>query len=274
MTKQNTEKLHILIQKLLPLPLFLLVASAALFTLGGLLFFMYSIIIVVALKSPMAFLIVFALSLICIGFGLLSLHGFFVYKKYYDSKKYGTNSPSLSTSQKTDKTFKDYLTVQNISLVVLLVGAICAVASAALGAMNREKWVQATSDYLQQNGYYADVNYRETRYQLSAGINHIVVDLNEKNAVVIYTENQAKQSFVIVNGYEKYVGQISLTNSNGTLTVKEGQRPSLNGALEKLLFFMFDENKIEEQIKIYIPLSQKDVIQIDGEYIVAQTVEQ
>ena len=266
---------HSFKERLLPLPLFLLMTLAVLLMLGGALFFMYSIIIVVALNSAMAFLLIFAAGTICVGLGILSLNGFFSYKKYYKNHIQGISYSSPKTDTK-DKTFKDYLTLQNISLAILLVGAICAIVSAALGAMNRDKWVQAISSYMKQNGYYSDINYREIRYSAEgeSGINSIVIDLNGKNAVVIYSEEESKQSFVIINGYEKYENQIALSKTNGVLKVSEGQQPALNGALEKLLFFMFDENKIESQIKIYIPVTKKDAIKIEGKYIEAQTVDQ
>ena len=256
---------------LMPLPLVLTMAFAVAFLLGAPLFFAYSVALTVALKSAMAFLIVFATSLISLGFGLLLLHGFFVYKKYYEQKK-NNLTPAKAPKAQTEKTFKDFLTVQNLALVFLLVGAACAIVSAALGAINREKWVKTVSPYMQQNGYYADVEYREYRYATSQtdGVQQIHVDLDGKQAVVIYTEDAQRQDFVFVCGYEKYVSQLKVSKNGDTLTIAEGERPSLDGALEKMLFFMFDENKIENQVKIYVPKVLKDTIQIDGEYIVAQ----
>ncbi|MBR4800183.1 MAG: hypothetical protein IK048_00680 [Clostridia bacterium] len=253
-------------EKLLPLPFVLLMTLAVVFLLGGLLFFMYSIILVAALKSAMVFLLVFAASMICVGFGLLSLNGFFAYGKYYKKRM----DKSYVPPQKEEKTLKDYITPQNVALVVLLVGAICAISSAALGCMNRDKWVQTLSTYMEQNDYYADVKYREVRFQTTDDINAIVVELDVKNAVIIYTEDADKQGFITVDGYEKYKNQLSLTVKNRTLTVTEGERPSLDGAKEKLLFFMFDENEIENQIRIYIPKELENSIDIEGEYILAK----
>ncbi|MBO4380593.1 MAG: hypothetical protein J5815_00390 [Clostridia bacterium] len=257
--------------RLLPLPFFLLMTVAVVLMLGALLFLMYSIVLTVAFKSAMVFLIVFAASMICAGFGVLSLNGFFAYGKYYKKRK-GEIPKTEQKPQNAPKSFKDYLTLQNIALLVLLVGAICAIISADLGVINRDKWVQTIAPYMEKNGYYADINHREVRYTLDGedSPNKIVVELSSKTAVIIYSEDETKQSFVFVNGYEKYQKQIGLTLDNKTLTISEGEQPSLDGALEKLLFFMFDENKIEKQIKIYIPASYKDAITLQGEYIIAQ----
>ena len=252
----------------MPLPFFLLMGLAVALFLGGLLFLMYSIILVVAFKVPMVFLLVFAASGICTGLGLLSLHGFFTYGKHCKKLKCGTLE-KVQKSPQSEKTFKDYITLQNVALVVLLIAAIFAIASAALGAINREKWVQAKSPYMAQLGYYADVEYRDYKYTAS-DVNQINVDLKDKNAVVIYTDDAQKQGFVIVNGYEKYIGKIEIVRSGSTLTISEGEKPSLDGALEKLLFFIFDENKIEKQIKIYVPSDLKDAITIEGEFVLAK----
>ena len=265
---QNKQKIS---EKLLPLPFFIIMFVAVLLFLGGLLFLLYSIVLVTATKSPMIFLIVFAASLICFGLGILSLHGFFAYGKRYKNRKNGT-AVSPSKNAQSEKTFKDYITLQNVSLVVLLVGAILAIVSAALGAMNREKWLQATSPYLESHNYYSDVKYREYRYSAdtSDGTNKLVVDFTNKNAVVIYTDDSQKQGFITIDGYEKYVNEIALTKSERTLFIQEGEKPNLDGALEKLLFFMFNENEIESQIKIYIPTSQKDTISLEGDFVIAQ----
>ena len=265
-------------ERLLPLPFFLLMTLAVALFLGGLLFLMYSVILVVALKSAMVFLLIFAASGILIGAGLLSLNGFFAYGKYYNSKT-GKQLDSSKPSPKkptSEKSFKDYFTLQNIALVVLLIAAICAVISAALGAMQRDKWVQTISAYMEKNNYYADIKYREYKYTLGSeqDINNIVVDLYDKNAVVIYTTDEQKQGFLVINGYEKYKNQITLSKSGRTLTVSEGEQPSLDGAMEKLLFFMFDENKIESQIKIYIPENMKDAVLVEGELIIAKQDQQ
>lgn len=255
----------------MPLPFFLLMTLAVVLILGGLLFLMYSIIMTVALESAMVFLLVFAASWICFGLGLLSLNGFFAYGKYYKKFKNGTLDKVQKTPQ-NEKTFKDYITLQNVALVVLLVAAICAIVSAALGTINRDKWVQARAPYMAKLGYYADVEYRDYKYTAGAtgDVNEIVVDLSGKNAVVIYTDDAQKQGFVIVNGYEKYIGQIQIVRSGKTLTIAEGEKPSLDGALEKLLFFMFGENEIEKQIKIYVPSNLKDTVTVKGEYVLAK----
>ena len=258
--------------KLLPLPFFLLMTVAVALMLGALLFLMYSVVLTVALKSAMVFLIVFAASMICAGFGVLALNGFFAYGKYYKKRKGETAKPEQKP-QNAPKSFKDYLTLQNIALLILLVGAVCAIISAALGVINRDKWTKTISPYREKNGYYADINHREIRYTLGGdeSPNKIVVDLDTKNAVIIYTEDETKQSFVLISGYEKYQNQIVLALSNNTLTITEGEQPPLDGALEKLLFFMFDENKIEKQIKIYVPKAYKDIIVLQGEHIVTKT---
>jgi len=271
MKKIASEKSQKFLESLLPLPLFLTMGFSVLFLLGGLLFFIYTIVLTVALKSAMAFLLAFAITMISIGFGLLLLHGFFVYKKYYADKKSGI-VPQKPQKSKDDKTFKDFLTLQNVSLVILLLGAVFAIISALLGALNRDKWVNAISPYMEKNGYYSDVEYREYRYISTEadGVNGIIVDLDGKQAVVIYTEDAQRQGFIIVGGYDKYENQIQISKNARILTITEGENPRLDGALEKMLFFMFDENEIEKQVKIYIPLSMKDIVKITGDYIEAK----
>ena len=38
----------------------------------------------------------------------------------------------------------------------------------------------------------------------------------------------------------------------------------------EMLFFLFEENEVEAQIRLFIPLSQKDNIEIVGDYVIAQ----
>ena len=263
----NTQNIK---EKLLPLPLFVTMALFVLLSLGGLLFFAYSIALVVAMHSAMVFLIAFATAFISEGLGALSLHGFFAYKKYYKNRISGFKPQP--EAQAKEKTFKDYLTIQNVSLVLLLVGAVFAIASAALGALSRDKWIKAVSPYMSSHDYYADVEYRNYRYTATQtdGVKSIEIDLDGKTAVVIYTDDAQYQGFVTVSGYEKYNNQISIKLNGEHLEIREGEKPNLDGSLERMLFFMFDENKIEKQIKIYVPLSLKDSVEIDGEYIVAR----
>lgn len=267
--QKDNPKLENLKEKILPLPLFVTMALFVLLALGGVLFFVYSVALVVATHSAMVFLIVFAAAFIAEGLGALSLHGFFAYKKYYKNRISGfKHQPEAQTKEKT---FKDYLTVQNVSLVLLLVGAVFAIVSAAIGALSRDKWIKAVSPYMASHGYYADVEYRNYRYTATEydGVKSISIDLDGKTAVVIYTEDEQKQGFVTVNGYEKYANQISVRLNGDHLEIVESEKPAL-GTLEKMLFFMFDENKIEKQIKIYVPLSLKNMIEIDGEHIIAK----
>ena len=267
---QKTESFK---DKFLPLPLVLTMALFVVLCLGGVLFFIYAITLMVALNSAMVFLLILATSLLCEGLGILSLHGFFAYKKYYQNRISGFYDPPKSESKKVEqKTFKDYLTIQNVSLVILLIGAIFAIVSAALGCMNRAKWVNAVSEYMESHDYYADVEYREYRYIAteSEEIKSIKIDLYNKNAVIIYTPDEQKQGFVTITGYDKYKNQIDVKLIGNQLIISEGERPSLDGTLEKMLFFMFDENRIEKQIKIYIPADLKDVISVEGECIIAR----
>ena len=257
-------------ERLLPLPFLLLMTLAVVLFLGALLFLMYSIVTVTAFKSAMVFFIVFAASGICTGLGLLSLHGFFAYGKYYKKHK-GTlvSAPKTATAEKT---FKDYITLQNVALIILLVATVFAIVSAALGCINRDKWVQATSPYMEKVGYNADVNYREYRYSVgdAEDANKLVINLKDKNAVVIYTDEASKQGFVTICGYDKYKNEIVIQRNGRTLTLTEGEQPCLDGATEKLLFFLFQENEIEKQIKIYIPASLKYSFVIEGEYVKAK----
>jgi len=55
------------------------------------------------------------------------------------------------------------------------------------------------------------------------------------------------------------------------LKIADNSSPSIKGdKVAEMLFFLFEENEVEAQIRLFIPLSQKDNIEIVGDYVIAQ----
>lgn len=256
------------------MPFVLIVALSVFFFGAGALLSMYSIIIAVAWKSAMAYLIIAGGGALCIAAALGLIVAFKKYHKFYEKKMGLYQAPAPATKTYKEKKLKDYLTLSNCALAIALLGSVLTVVSAFLGAIERQSWVDAKADYMQSNGYYADIstislNYPADGMEGGKAIEKININLTNKNAVVIY---RAKTSgFISIDGYETYVNQIACSyNSNtGEISIAENAKPKLDGALEKLLFFVFDEYALEGQIRIYIPSEYKDIITINGEHIVA-----
>ncbi len=238
----------------------------------------YSIVTAIAFKSAMVYMIFAGACALCLGAGLGCIHLFKVYYKFYE-RKMGL-APAVQKDLKTKtydkkKSIKDYLTLINVSIAILLLGAIFTIISAALGCINRDNWVEAKADFMQRCGYYADVDYREFRYSSdgisgdSQSINKIDFSLASQNAVIIYNNDANKNGFIVIQSFFKFENQLSIAVSkSGTITITENDRPVREGTLEKLLFFLFTDNKAEKQIRVYIPESLQARIQISGNNII------
>lgn len=152
------------------------------------------------------------------------------------------------------KSFKDYLTVSNIAIAVLAVGAVCTIISAALGCINREKWVEATSTFMNESGFFTEVEHRQTKDSVneiegSDKLNTIVVDFTDKQAVIVYTTDLDKIGFATYDYYIKFENQVIKTrSSNGVVTLTESPSPKRDDtAIKRLFFFMFKDFDVENK---------------------------
>lgn len=182
------------------------------------------------------------------------------------------------------KTFKDYVTLPNVALVVLALGALFTIISAALGCINRDKWVDDTKTFMESNGYYSNVEHRTHKDTIletgtSDRINRIEINFIEKQAVIIYTTDTDKLGSVNYDYYVKFSNQLSFTRSkDGTVTITESAPPVIEEtALKKLFFFIFKDFDVEKQVLIYLPEDTKkdmpNYIEIVGEKVIYAVTE-
>lgn len=248
----------------LHIPFVLLVALALVLIGGGLLLIVYAITLITATSSGMMFNVLFGAGALAIGFGLLSIEGFIKYRAYYNEKEKFISRPAKTEIKKSPFSFS------NICLYVLIIGSLFVIVSAFLGSINPDKWVSERSGYMLENGYYEETKTYEVKFDTTDTyqINKIVIDLDQKNVAVFYVDDV----FITVKGYQKFAGAIetSLNKSDGVITITDGDSPAEDNALNKMLFFLFDDNEAEAQIRLYIPSSLKDSIEIKGDYVIAK----
>ena len=225
----------------------MIAAMVALFS-GCLLMWFYAIASLFAFKSSMIFLILAGAGTLCLGLGLALIPA---YKKYYDfyNKKMGWEFPDKpekeekTTVDDGKKSFKDYFTLSNISLAIIALGAVFTIISAALGCINRDTWVDATSSFMKESGYMTEPTH--------------IQNFKDKQAVIIYvgTESPDKLGFVTYDYYIKYENQIVKTRTkDGVITLTETPAPKLDDtAIKKIFFFMFKDFDVEKQVLIYLP---------------------
>lgn len=180
---------------------------------------------------------------------------------------------------------KKILTLANAAFAVLLCGAILAIVSMPLGSIEGESWLKAREGYMTENGYFNETVKTEFEYPVlieafaqtsldddapditPAKINKIVLDLFNKNAVVIYDENALN---IKVKCYLNYENQITAEIIDNALFLTETPSPRLNRPKDKMLFFLFEDNEIDRQIKITVPARYKDAVEIIGAHIIAK----
>ena len=229
------------------IPFILMIAAMVALFSGCLLMWFYAIASLFAFKSSMIFLILAGAGTLCLGLGLALIPA---YKKYYDfyNKKMGWEFPDKpkkeekTTVDDGKKSFKDYFTLSNISLAIIALGAVFTIISAALGCINRDTWVDATSSFMKESGYMTEPTN---------------IDFKDKQAVIIYvgTESPDKLGFVTYDYYIKYENQIVKTRTkDGVITLTETPAPKLDDtAIKKIFFFMFKDFDVEKQVLIYLP---------------------
>ena len=247
------------------IPFVLFILFAVVFFAVGIMGFIYSIVTYIAFESPMVFLILFGCFVLFVGIGLLLIDCFIRYKKKYDSKykSEGIEEEKPTTTIVEKKKFK--LDFQTICYGFMILGAIFVLISAGLGSTSPDNWRTETGEYLNSKGYNGVAKIYDLSYHQP--VDKVILDLDTKNVVVIYTNDD----HVMIRGYETFPGQITSIYGNSTLKITDNSAPSLEGDnVAEMLFFLFEENEAEAQIRLHIPLSQKDNIEIVGEYTVAQ----
>ena len=234
-----------------PFPL-LIILMIGLFAFG-IFATVYASVGYVALESAMIFLITFGVAVLSIGVGLLLIDVYLKYAKRFAKPIDETSTPAKTTIA-TEK--KMSISYQNICLIVMAVGAIFILISAGLGAISPDSWRSEIGEYRVSYGYNAEAKTFDVKYDTSnpdKPIDKITLNLDGKNVVVIYTEDD---DFVSIGG---------------TVKITENAKPTVESdVVADMMFFLFKENDVEAQIRLYIPIDMKDTIEIDGDYIVAQ----
>lgn len=256
--------------------LILLIFIAVCFFSIGTILLIYSIVSAIAFKSAMVYLILAGSCALSIGIGLFCVEGFLKYHKNSQTKCKTTDAKSqqVTSTCPQNKPVTHYFTISNVSFCILAIGTIFSIVSALLGVTDSDKWLSARKNYMQSNGYYVTASPFELTSSIegtqnTASINSIEINLIDKIAFVKYEENDS--NFIRISGYMSYERQVTApTGTDGVLRVTQGTKPQLDGALEKMLFFLFEDNKVEEQILICIPSSYKDTLTISGNYILTR----
>lgn len=246
----------------------MITAMVALFS-GCLLMWFYAIASIVAFKSSMIFFILAGAGTLCLGLGLALIPAYRKYHEFYD-KKMGWEYPDKpkkeeqTTVNDGKKSFKDYLTLSNISLAIIALGAVFTIISAALGCINRETWINDTDSFMKDSGYMTEpmhvVNLKDPIQGQNAGdknVTAINIDFKDKQAVIVYvgTESPDKLGFVTYDYYIKYENQVVKTRTkDGVITLSESPAPKRDDTtIKKLFFFMFKDFDVEKQVIIYLP---------------------
>ncbi len=262
----NNETKQRLIAILYALPIALLCLIVLAFACLSVCSLIYAFALSIAYSHIMPFLVMFGAFGLFAGFCIIGIEA----EKHYIDFYFKTIKPSNPTdlSRKRNK----YFTLQNTAFCFLLIGAICAVASAFLDSIERDTWVDIRSDYMLANNYYSDITKYESTHPIYDNnieiFDKIDINLDKKNAVVIFSDEIS--TIVNMTGYQSYEKQLMVTIDGNTLHIDETPSPKNDGALENLLFFLFSENKVEQQVRVYIPNSQKDKIEISGNYVIAK----
>lgn len=247
------------------IPFVLMIALMVALFGGGALLLFYAFASIFAFESGMIFLIIFGAGTIAIGIGL----GFIeIYKKYYDfyNRKMGWIFPDKPQQEEKTvindgkKSFKEYLTLSNIAIAFLALGAVTTIISAALGCIKRDVWVEETSSFMQSYGYFDEVEHRQLPYESVDGnkITEIELDLIDKNVAIVYSDDISQKGFATFDYYIKFENQLVFSRSGGKITVTEKSAPETDDTLKKLFFFVFEDFDVEKQIVLTLPPGTKE----------------
>lgn len=289
MKKERSERTQ---KFLLALPIaglvLLVLAMAALWAVA----LSYAIGVYIAWNSAMAFLTLFGLSFIGAGLLPISLHGFLSYmrKVWYDrwpdapgakffvrgedddtvpvrSETVTENGAAAAGSEKKSSSviFKPkHFTFQNVGYALLLLAVVFVIASAAMGSLDADKWVEARSDYMTSHGWYAESE--PIRGQFSPNeVTAINIDAEDRKIVVRY---DADATMVTVACYNLYPDEYNISREmHGQdlyeVNVLRTEEPAHDSPLDVMLDLCFQPNRIEEQVVITIPAFYRDKIEIN-----------
>ena len=236
------------------------------FALGFILFFIYGIASAIAFK-PLVPIVIFGVSIICLGISL-ACFGYFYDKKIKKEKPVEAKTKTEKVS--TWSVIKDFIKFTNIALILVIIGAVLMFTSIGYGSIKKPMWKDAVANFKEENGYYGDSNnyHHFEEYDVNE-ISKIKLELTNKNAVVIYSNTLPR---IKLDYYELYKDQVQkdMTQEIGTMVLLEKESPRKHESLDNLFWFIFKDNKFEAQIRIYIPEAYKDVIKIEGDYILAK----
>ncbi len=237
------------------------------FGIGFILFFIYGIASAIAFTALVP-IVVFGISIICGGIALACF-------SYFYDKKIKKEKPKDNIT-KTEKVttwsvVKEYITIANAALLLVIVGAILMFTSIGYGSLKKPSWKIASDDFKAANGYYTSKDTTDYEsYLTCSDVNSIDISLTHKNAVVIYSDHETWISF---KGHILYEGEIYAKadpNNLGNILLRDNESPRKHEALDNIFWFIFKDSKREAQVRIYIPTAYKDIIQIKGDYILAK----
>ena len=268
----------------------LILAMAALWAVA----LSYAVGVYIAWDSAMAFLTLFGLSFIGAGLCAISVRGLIVYmrKVWYDRwpeaplaslfmrsdedagavKAVETAETSAETGEKKSSSviFKPkYLTMQNVAYVLLVLAVVFVVASAALGSLDADKWVDARSDYLLSRGWYAESEPIRPSFPV-VEVEAIELDVPDRKIVIRY---DASATMVTVSCYDLYPGEYNISRSDtGTdryiVSITRTPEPAHDADIDKMLDLCFQPNRIEKQVIVTIPAAYRDSIKIVAENVI------
>lgn len=268
---KNKTKSNIVLKKIaliIPFALIILL-MCALFACGLILTF-YAFASIAAFNSAMICLILLGAALISIGAGLALILALKKYFTFYQ-KKLGLiddTKKQEKTVAHDKKSIKDYFTLSNISLLVIAIGAVFTIISAALGSIKRETWQSETASFKEEYGYYESTQYRPLKHSIlddnNTSLDKIEIDLQNKEAVIVYSTDLSQRGYVDIDYYEKFQNQVTVArNKNGKITITENTQPAAKeSSIKKIFFFMFDDSRQTKQIVITLHSTQKDNITI------------
>lgn len=289
MKKERSERTQ---KFLLALPIaglvLLVLAMAALWAVA----LSYAIGVYIAWNSAMAFLTLFGLSFIGAGLLPISLHGFLSYmrKVWYDrwpdapgakffvrgedddtvpvrSETVTENAVAPAGTEKKSSSviFKPkHFTFQNVGYALLLLAVVFVIASAAMGSLDADKWVDARSDYMTSHGWYAESEPIRGKFSPNE-VTAINIDAEDRKIVVRY---DADATMVTVACYNLYPDEYNISREmHGQdlyeVNVLRTEEPAHDSPLDVMLDLCFQPNRIEEQVVITIPAFYRDSIEIN-----------
>ncbi len=253
------------------IPLVLLIILIVVAFGGATLLFMYAIISAIAFKSAMVGLLLFSASFLLIALGLGCIVLFNNKVRYarllgkISNKDKNTNNPPQK------KGFKEYLTLSNVTFLILTFGVVLNIISAFLGCTDKATWVNTVADFKEDNGYFSKTQHPITQYPihtLDSDIYRINFDLQDKIGVVVYRDDSEHADELVIETFTQYSMHVVISNSDGIITIDDNHSPKKDNALNDMMFFVFSDSSIERQVIVYIPSAYEDDIEIVGENII------